>query len=174
MVNCPSGNDLSITATFPNQARAWFFVIRNTTQMTSAAFPANYWGLIAASVYSADSIYFSLTGGSYYTEESQNSIGAPLQSQTMANPFNLMQLYTYQNSAASPSTLNTINVNGVPQTLSLNTVATSYLTTSSAYIISTAGYAKSADICEILMYNGELTIKERQKIEGYLANKWGI
>ena len=142
--------------------------------MTSAAFPANYWGLIAASVYSADSIYFSLTGGSYYTEESQNSIGAPLQSQTMANPFNLMQLYTYQNSAASPSTLNTINVNGVPQTLSLNTVATSYLTTSSAYIISTAGYAKSADICEILMYNGELTIKERQKIEGYLANKWGI
>lgn len=174
MVNCPSGNDLSITATFPNQARAWFFVIRNNTQMTSAAFPAAYWGLIAATTGSADSIYFSLTGGSYYTEESQNSIGAPLQSQTMANPFNLMQLYTYQNSAASPSTLNTINVNGVPQTLSLSTVATSYLTTSSAYIISTAGYAKSADICEILMYNGELTIKERQKIEGYLANKWGI
>lgn len=174
MVNCPSGNDLSITATFPNQARAWFFVIRNNTQMTSGTFPNTYWGLIAATAYSADSIYFSLVSGSYYTEESQNSIGAPLQSQTMANPFNLMQLYTYQNSAASPSTLNTINVNGVPQTLSTSTVATSYLTTSSAYVISTAGYAKSADICEILMYNGELTIKERQKIEGYLANKWGI
>ena len=175
IVNCPSGNDLSITATFPNQARAWFFVIRNTTQMTNAAFPAAYWGLIAATTGSADSIYWYWYSSSYYAcEESQNSVGVPLQSQTLANPYNLMQIYTYQNSAASPSTLNTINVNGVSQTLSLSTVATSYLTTSSSYVISTAGYAKGTDICEIIMYNGELTIKERQKVEGYLANKWGI
>ena len=171
IVNCPSGNDLSITATFPNQARAWFFVIRNTTQMTSAA----YWGLIAATTGSADSIYWYWYSSSYYaSQESQSSVGVPLQSQTLANPYNLMQIYTYQNSAASPSTLNTINVNGVSQTLSLSTVATSYLTTSSSYVISTAGYAKGTDICEIIMYNGELTIKERQKVEGYLANKWGI
>jgi hypothetical protein len=170
MVNCPSGNDLSITITLPNQPRAWFFVMRSTVSLSSG----NYWVVIGATATTSDSIYFFNLSGAYYTEESQNSYGVPIQSQTLSNPYNLMQLYTYQNSASSPSTLNTMNVNGVSQTLSASTVATNYLTTSTTYIISQSTYTSGTDICEIIMYNGELTVKERQKVEGYLANKWGI
>jgi hypothetical protein len=169
-ISCLAGADLAITITLPNQPRAWFFVVRNKNNLGNG----QYWVLIGATATYSDSVYLFNLSGSYYTEESQNSYGVPIQSQTLSNPYNLMQLYTYQNSASSPSTLNTMNVNGVPQTLSASTVATNYLTTSTTYIISSSSYTSGTDICEIIMYNGELTVKERQKVEGYLANKWGI
>jgi hypothetical protein len=35
-------------------------------------------------------------------------------------------------------------------------------------------YAWGGHICEILMYNGVLSLRNRRRIEGYLAQKWGL
>ena len=92
---------------------------------------------------------------------------------TVSDPYNSMNIYTWQNSATSTS-LNTININGTPLTLTKSLVATGYRTDSVLYSINTPTYNTGSDICEILMWNTEFTVAQRQQIEGYLARKWGI
>ena len=88
-------------------------------------------------------------------------------------PYNNMNVYVIQNSATSTSN-NIITANGTSLTLSTSVLATSYRTDSVQYMINTGFYNTGADICEILLYVGEITTSQRQQLEGYLAWKWGL
>jgi hypothetical protein len=67
-----------------------------------------------------------------------------------------------------------ITVNGTSQTLVTSSLASGYRTTSYTKIINQASLNSGMDVGEILMYNGEITTLQRQLVESYLAQKWGL
>jgi hypothetical protein len=72
-----------------------------------------------------------------------------------------------------------IFVNGVSQTLSDNNVGTGGFwsggTATGITLGGLNGYTTGTlDMYELLQYDGELTTAQRQQIEGYLAQKWGL
>ena len=89
---------------------------------------------------------------------------------TISSPNGTTRVYGCVNAANVGD--NYITVNGVAQTLTTNNVVTTGVTYGiRAFTISGGagnGYA------ELLVYNAELTVIQRQTIEGYLAWKWGL
>jgi hypothetical protein len=71
-------------------------------------------------------------------------------------------------------------VNGVNQTLAVNSVGTGgfWSTGTTSTTITLGGESGrtmgTMDMYELLQYDGDLTTSQRQKIEGYLAHKWGL
>ena len=175
VVRFPAGAGMSITFASPNQARAWFIVAKNTTQMSASVL---YWAAFNQRQGSGQDSPFGpggySSGGSTYTMGSGPSgfftcIGTAV----APEPYNVMKLYTWHVSAAT-TTLNALNVNGSSIPLSTNILAQSYRTDSVAYSISTPGYNTGSDICEVIFYNTEMSVAQRQTVEGYLAWKWGL
>ncbi len=70
--------------------------------------------------------------------------------------------------------LNVFTLNGTAQTLKSSVAAASYRTASSTYLLGTAGYNTAVDIMEAICYYGDLSVGQRQQVEGYLAWKWGL
>ncbi len=175
VIRFPAGAGLSITFASPNQPRAWFIVARNTTQMSASVL---YWATVNQRQGAGQDNPFGpgaySSGGNTYTMTSGPSgIFSCITTTTAPEPYNVMKLYTWQVSAATTA-LNTINVNGSPMVLSKSILAQSYRTDSVAYSINTPSYNTGADICEIVFYNTEMTVAQRQQVEGYLAWKWGL
>jgi hypothetical protein len=175
VIRCPAGAGLSITFASPNQARAWFIVAKNTTQMSPSVL---YWATVNQTQGSGQDSPFGpggySSGGSTYTMGSGPSgFFACINTAVAPEPFNAMNLYVWQVSAVTTG-LNTCSVNGTPIPLSTNILAQSYRTDSVAYIVNTPGYNTGADICEICFYNAEISLSQRQTLEGYLAWKWGL
>jgi hypothetical protein len=67
-------------------------------------------------------------------------------------------------------------LNGTPNTLTNNVAAAGFLSAgSTAFSIGNQnGLIQQYDMYELLNYDGELTTTQREKIEGYLAWKWGL
>jgi hypothetical protein len=67
-------------------------------------------------------------------------------------------------------------LNGTPNTLTNNLAAAGFLSAgSTAFTIGNQnGLVQQYDMYELLNYDGELTTTQREKIEGYLAWKWGL
>jgi hypothetical protein len=76
------------------------------------------------------------------------------------------------NSAFS-TTSNVVTLNGTSYTLDNGMIAAGYSTSTVTYYIGNA-YPQPYILCEYIMYQREFTQSERQIVEGYLANKWGI
>jgi hypothetical protein len=68
---------------------------------------------------------------------------------------------------------NVVTLNGTSYALSTNNVASGYSTSNVTYYIGNA-YPQPYILCEYIMYQSEITLSQRQQLEGYLAWKWDI
>ena len=170
-INVPFGGELRFTTALSSQARSWFFVVRNNT-------PAANWTFMqllhpSTATTGQDQIYIGRSGSSYTLfQQPRNTVRV---SATVRDPVGVTNIYTVINSTATSN--NTINTTGTVNTLSTSLTATGYATGSLLYAINqaaTTNYQTSLDIFEILFYTRDLTIRERQQVEGYLARKWGL
>jgi hypothetical protein len=114
-------------------------------------------------VYSDTSIFIFYMG--------PNGISIPVAGY-IANPYNRVGIYALVNSV-TPA-LNVPTDNGTPATLVDSAPAANYNTGSAAVRLSTAGYARGTDYMELILYYGDLAPPDRQRVEGYLAWKWGL
>jgi hypothetical protein len=99
-------------------------------------------------------------------------------------------VYTFLGTSSAPSTIgttaqfaiinsafsttsNVVTLNGTSYTLDNGMIAAGYSTSTVTYYIGNS-YPQPYILCEYIMYQREFTQSERQIVEGYLANKWGI
>ena len=87
-------------------------------------------------------------------------------------PLQVVNLLSFVNSATVA--LNILCVNGTSQALTTNVEASGYATTSTLHGINNPNNTSSIDMMEMLFYYGDLNTLDRQRVEGYLAWKWGI
>jgi hypothetical protein len=171
-VQCPAGTDLQFTAALNTQARSWFFVARKTPALPSAF---TYSAVVGQpGNYAQDAVV--LAGINSTTTEIGNGpsaigtgVTANAPSATLANVF----VCALVNSATL--SLNRLTVNGTELTVTGGSAATSYATGSLTYLLGgRAGYNQSIDLMEVIFYYGDVTQSQRQRVEGYLAWKWGL
>jgi hypothetical protein len=154
------------------QARTWFFVYRNTTQLLNSQ--ANYAVLFNQTGTTGQNILYMsrLTGDNYQFVIAAHNVAAKVAG-SIVNPFNNIGVYTLVNAASSAS--NVVTVTGSNSSLTTSSNAADYLTTSANYRISSADATNiGGDFFEILMYSGDLSPTDRRKIEAYLAWKWSL
>jgi hypothetical protein len=169
IVQLPPSTSLAITMLIPNQPRAWFAVFRQTTQLTAQN---PYFNIFAN---------FSTSGGDQLAgpefngtlAEFRNGIAGMVGTTSATSGFNLFRIYNWTNSAASTS-LNRVAINGTALTLTDNSLASGYNTSSLVYNILSSGHGHGADLAELICINAEITVLQRQQIEYYLSQKWGI
>ena len=116
---------------------------------------------------------WNTTAGSYFGGGDWPIAGPMYTSITGLNSQPIM--FTISRSAASTGY---ISYNGTSYTPSF-TRTSGYSTTATAYNVprnTTTGnhYFYGSDLCEILYYDAGLTTTQIQRIEGYLADKWGL
>jgi hypothetical protein len=177
-VRFAGGTQLAFTMAVPNQARAWFSVTRCITQLSQAVTPS-FWTIVGATSSGAGEEAISGQGfgipgtNSYTVSLLQLSIADIVKTTTAADSFQVWTIISHVNSAVSTGS-NVITVNGTSQTLVTSSLASGYRTTSYTKIINQASLNSGMDVGEILMYNGEITTLQRQLVESYLAQKWGL
>jgi hypothetical protein len=172
VISFPAGSQITYTVAMPNQARAWFFVMRNTTQMASNK---SYWLPINQSGGGQDSIVvvYGSGGSTYNIYMGPAGISITVNTLVMPEPYNVMKTYVMQNSAVSTAS-NAVSIDGSTYTLNNNSLASGFATGSLTYSISTNWPNVGMDLCEMIVYNGEITATQRQQVESYLAQKWGL
>ena len=172
VISFPAGSQITYTVAMPNQARAWFFVMRNTTQMASNK---SYWLPINQSGGGQDSIVvvYGSGGSTYNIYMGPAGVSITVDTLVMPEPYNVMKTYVMQNSAVSTAS-NAVSINGSTYTLNNNSLASGFATGSLTYSISTNWPNVGMDLCEMIVYNGEITATQRQQVESYLAQKWGL
>jgi len=179
VVRFAGGTQLAFTMAVPNQARAWFTVTRCITQLSQAASPS-FWAIIGATTSGGGE---EAVGGIAYGVPGTNSYNASLlqpgitdmvrTTATVPDAYQIWTINSYVDSAVSTGS-NFLTINGTPQTLANNSLASGYKTSSYTKIINQANLNSGMDLGEILMYNGEITTPQRQLVESYLAQKWGL
>lgn len=167
IVQFPQSTNLAITMLIPNQPRAWFAVFRQTYQL-NAQNP--YFQIFGAFTSSYDQISGPEFNGNM--DEFRNGIAGMISTTSATTGYNLFRIYNWTNSAASTSS-NRIAINGTALTLTTSSLAAGYGTGSTEYLIMN-GYLPSADLAELICINAEITVLQRQQIEYYLSQKWGI
>jgi hypothetical protein len=172
-IRCPAGTDLGFTCALNTQPRTWFAVARNLTQLNVT--PVNYWGPINQTVGNGqDSLGFiQVSAGNYTGNIGPSGIDVTVTGRFTTNPLNVTNIYCFVNSSTSASD-NRATLNGSILPLDRSVLAANFNTNSITYTINTSGYNTGADIFEIIFYNTALVDIEREKVEGYLAWKWGL
>jgi hypothetical protein len=171
-IRCPAGTDLGFTTALNTQARTWFVVGRNLTQLNVS--PQNFWGPIGQTGNTGqDSIVFLRVGASDFRGYiGPTGIAITVEGQFSTDPLNVINIYSWVNSTSSNS--NVVTQNGTSLTLTLSANAANYNTSSLTYTINRQSYNTGSDYFEIVYYNRAITPRERQQVEGYLARKWEI
>ena len=178
VVRFAAGTQLAFTMAVPNQARAWFSVTRCTTQISQATSPS-FWSIIGASSSGAGeeaitgAVYGVPATNSYFVDLLQPGIADIVRANNIADSYQIWTIISYVNSAVSTGS-NIITINGTSQTLGTSSLASGYRTSSYTKIINQANLNSGMDVGEIIMYNGEITTVQRQSVESYLAQKWGL
>jgi len=175
LVRFPASTDLSISFALTQQAHSWFYVAKNTTQMNSGT---PYWCVVNQTAGSGQTAAFGpgayTSGGSTYTMgDGPSGYFAAVTTQSAPEPYNVMRIYSITNSATSSSS-NSIYANNTSLSLNISVTASSYRTDNVQYRINTSSYNTGADICEILLYAGEVSVIQGSNIRYYLGLKWGI
>ena len=176
-VNCPQQTTygMSSTVTFPTQARAVFAVYRAAS--AGAAPYITFFGCLTVVPNNQNGM------ANYIRNDGQEptlfaevgaGAGSILQAVPASGTFptNTTNMVAWVQSATSTGN-NFITMNGVSQTLTTNQLATTYVTTPQYYFIGSA-YTQAYTFCEYIMFNSEISISQRQAVEGYLAWKWGF
>jgi len=178
VVRFAAGTQLAFTMAVPNQARAWFSVTRCTTQLSQATNPS-FWGIIDSPSSGAGEeaitgqVYGVPATNSYTVSLLQPGIADIVKTTTAADSYQIWTIISHVNSAVSTAN-NIITINGTSQTLGISSLASGYRTSSYTKIINKASLNSGMDVGEIIMYNGEITSTQRQQVESYLAQKWGL
>ena len=178
VVRFAAGTQLAFTMAVPNQARAWFSVTRCTTQLSQATNPS-FWGIIDSPSSGAGEeaitgqVYGVPATNSYTVSLLQPGIADIVKTTTAADSYQIWTIISHVNSAVSTAN-NIITINGTSQTLAISSLASGYRTSSYTKIINKASLNSGMDVGEIIMYNGEITSTQRQQVESYLAQKWGL
>jgi hypothetical protein len=169
-VRCPAGTSLHFTAALNTQTRSWFIVARQVTILTTGTFTGIVNQLTGGAQDAVVIGYVNATTNNMYIGPSGVAIrvAADVPAATLSNVF----LASIINGSAAAS--NALTINGTAQTLTSSTAAASYRTTSSTYQLGTSGYNTSVDLMEVIFYYGAFTSNDRQRVEGYLAWKWGL
>jgi hypothetical protein len=167
IIRIPAGSEMSFTASFSGQSRSWFMVMRNDTQLSPSIVP---FGLIHG--YDTGDEQLTIVHGSPYIFYHNVGGLTGVASANTTNPFNILQIYTAIASSVSTSS-NVIAIAGSPLTLLTNNLASGMATTQ-IFRMSRADFNSAVTVCEVIAYNTALTTAQRQQIEGYLADKWGL
>jgi hypothetical protein len=165
-VRFPAGtNYLSVGAiTFTTTDRAFFVVATNgaATGQTIAFIYYNAGGSVAGQVY-------GYNGDIELNKQNANGLVAGSPS-GLYNATSIVSMCT-------PVGNQGIWVNGTSQGLSMNYVgSTAFFTTgtTAAGGITIGGGNVAFDLYELIQYDGALTTSQRQAVEGYLSQKWGL
>ena len=176
-VNCPQQTTygMSSTVTFPTQARAVFAVYRAAS--AGAAPYITFFGCLTVVPNNQNGManFVQHDGqGPVLFAEVGSGAGSILGGGSPAGtfPVNTTGMIGWVQSAISTGS-NFVTMNGVPQSITTNQLATTYVTTPQYYFIGSA-YTQAYTFCEYIMFNSEISISQRQAVEGYLAWKWGI
>jgi hypothetical protein len=184
VVQVPGAAFLNLVATLPNQARAWFAVFKQTSQVSSATsgLYSQYFAIVnqvggnGQDTVSGPERPTTVGTSTHTMGEGASGVAIRIGTgNTVPSGYNVFRAYTWINSATS-TTNNVINVNGTSYALTgENTTAASYSTTSRTYTIGDGGgYGNGSDLAELICINAEITVLQRQQIEYYLSQKWGI
>lgn len=161
---------LGLTTTLSNQSKAAFVVFKGLTNLAIAAQPYyNFFSVFAANYYNVGEAYISTQ---FVLNCGTNGDQTRLASLAAANSLNTASVVCIYNSSNVSD--NIITENGTSLSLSTSVLATNYVTTSGNYQIHQYAYNTEMDVAEILIYDGDITVEQRQQIEGYLAWKWGL
>ena len=162
LINIPSTYRLQYSGSFPNLARARFFITRQTT---------------AGNVIYMYQAFSSTSGYDYIGIETNTIIEVSqgiivtLQTNAISSLSGLVSLITVFNSGVSTAN-NRVALNGSNVSLTTNNVYGYFTGAVTTYIGNTSGPAQ--DFGEFISFNMELSLSQIQQIEGYLAWKWGI
>jgi len=169
-VRCPVGADLQFTAALNTQARSWFYVARQVTALTSGTFAGLLNQLSGTGQNTIVIAYVNATTVAPFMGPTavRVSVAADVPAATLSSIY----LLSIVNSATV--SLNAFTLNGTAQTLKSSAAAADYRTASSTYLLGTAGYNTAVDIMEAICYYGDVSVDQRQRVEGYLAWKWGL
>ena len=178
-VNFPANANLGFTIGIPNQPRAWFAVFRQTSQVSNSGQGGDlqYFAVVNQTTGNGqDSIFgpgvpTNGTQNTYNVSSGASGFISGLGTGTAPNGFNVFKQYVWVNSGTLAS--NTITIDGVAQTLSTSCNAGSYQTASVLYQIGDR-YGNAGQVCELIQFNSEITVGQRQSVESYLARKWGL
>ena len=178
-VNFPANANLGFTIGIPNQPRAWFAVFKQTSQVSNSGQGGflQYFAVVNQTTGNGQDAIFGPGVPTNGTQNTYNlSAGASgfisgLSTVTAPNGYNVFKQYAWVNSGTAAS--NTITVDGVVQTLNQSCNAGSYQTASVLYQIGDR-YGNAGQVCEIIQFNSEITVGQRQSVESYLATKWGL
>ena len=176
-VNCPQQTTygMSSTVAFPTQARAVFAVYQAASAGASpyvvffgcsTVVPNNQNGMM--NYVKADGqgpVLFAEVGAG-----NGSVLGGGSPDGTF--PYGTPGMIGWVQSATTTAS-NVITMNGAPSVISTNALATTYVTSGQYYFIGSS-YTQAYIFCEYLMFNQEMTVVQRQAVEGYLARKWGI
>ena len=173
-IRCPAGADLQWTTLLGTTARrTWFLVARLVTPLTSGtsaglvnAFTGGGQDVIKIDYVDATTNNINLGAGTAV------KLAANVPAATLASPF----IVSFVHTASSNS--NILTINGAVQTRTTSLSASGYVSTSSTYLLGTAAYNTTVDLMELIFYTATPTtapsVNERQRVEGYLAWKWGL
>jgi hypothetical protein len=173
-IRCPAGADLQwTTGTGSTGRRTWFLVARLVTPLTSGtsaglvnAFTGGGQDVIKIDYVNATTNNINLGAGTALR------LAANVPAATVANPF----LVSFVHTAGSNS--NVLTINGAVQTRTTSVNATGFVSTSSTFLLGTAAYNTTVDLMEVIFYTATTTpsptVIQRQRVEGYLAWKWGL
>ncbi len=168
-VRCPSGADLGIVLSLATQARSWFFVTRLNEPMTGSS---QYFAVLNSLSNNGELGVQWQSAGNY-----RPYIGTAVSirvSAVIPNTLfdNVVHMGSLVNGTAT--TFNRVTMNGSRQVLQSNATATGYSSANTTYVLGRASFARSVDIMEVIFYYGALADAQRQRVEGYLAWKWGL
>ena len=178
-ITFPAFANLGFTIGIPNQARAWFAVFKQTSQVSNSGQGGllQYFAILNQTTGNGQD---SLFGPGVPTNGTQNTYNVSAGASgfvsgtgtlTAPNGYNVFKQYVWVNSSTLAS--NTITIDGVAQTLSTSCNAGSYQTASVLYQIGDR-YGNAGQVCELIQFNSEITVGQRQSVESYLATKWGL
>ena len=178
-VNFPAFANLGFTIGIPNQPRAWFAVFRQTSQVSNSGTGGllQYFAVLNQTTGNGQDSLFGPgvptngTLSTYNVSSGASGIISGVGTLTAPNGYNVFRQYVWVNSATLAS--NTITIDGVAQTLSTSCNAGSYQTASVLYQIGDR-YGNAGQVCELIQFNSEITVGQRQSVESYLATKWGL
>ena len=179
-VNFPANAYLGFTIGIPNQPRAWFAVFKQTSQVTLSGTGGNlqYFAVLNQTTGNGQDSLFgpgvptgSTSSNTYNVSAGASGYISGTGTVTAPNGYNVFKQYAWVNSGTLAS--NTITIDGVAQTLATSCNASIYQTASVLYQIGDR-YGNSGQVCELIQFNSEITVGQRQAVESYLATKWGL
>jgi hypothetical protein len=155
-----------------------FIVLRNTT---AANTPNTVFNRTDSGNYPAPLDICGAGDGKYYcgVPSGRQSLGVPTEFLPKIIGNNLIEVLLTTYASTGGTGIFNAYVNGFPMTLTGGAVTglnATDATTSSIYFGGITGTQVQmiTNFCEIIMYNTNLSIGNRQSIEGYLAWKWGL